>query len=94
MSFDIIRRVLADYFQYDIQYVMNVTDVDDKIIKKARQTHLFKLYTQADHPVDKLVKDCKEAIQVSFIIMVVNDCLSFEKGSEKPSMMSFVNVRM
>ncbi|KAK2720875.1 hypothetical protein QYM36_004679 [Artemia franciscana] len=63
VSFDIIRRVLADYFQYDIQYVMNVTDVDDKIIKKARQTHLFKLYTQADHPVDKLVKDCKEAIQ-------------------------------
>ncbi|KAK2720134.1 hypothetical protein QYM36_004142 [Artemia franciscana] len=63
VSFDIIRRVLADYFQYDVQYVMNVTDVDDKIIKKARQTHLFKLYTQADHPVDKLVKDCKEAIQ-------------------------------
>ena len=28
---DVIRRVLVDYFGYDIHYVMNVTDIDDKV---------------------------------------------------------------
>ena len=42
MTFDIIRRVLRDYFNYDITYVMNITDIDDKIILRARQGHLLK----------------------------------------------------
>uniref|UniRef100_A0A915MTQ2 tRNA synthetases class I catalytic domain-containing protein n=1 Tax=Meloidogyne javanica TaxID=6303 RepID=A0A915MTQ2_MELJA len=33
LSFDIVRRVLVDYFNYDVLYVMNITDIDDKIIK-------------------------------------------------------------
>ena len=32
ISFDIIRRVMQDYFGYDIVYCMNVTDVDDKVL--------------------------------------------------------------
>lgn len=32
---DYIRRVLRDYFQYDINYVMNITDIDDKIINRS-----------------------------------------------------------
>ena len=28
---DIIRRVMTDYFGYDIHFVMNVTDIDDKV---------------------------------------------------------------
>ena len=35
MSFDIIRRVLT-FLGYDIIYVMNITDIDDKIIKKVQ----------------------------------------------------------
>ena len=31
IAFDIVRRVMADYFKYDIQYVMNITDLDDKV---------------------------------------------------------------
>lgn len=34
LSFDILRRVMKDYFGYDIQFVMNITDIDDKIIKR------------------------------------------------------------
>lgn len=41
VSFDIIRRVLQDYFKFHVFFVQNVTDVDDKIIKRARQTFLF-----------------------------------------------------
>ncbi|KAJ1330249.1 cysteine-tRNA ligase, cytoplasmic [Batrachochytrium salamandrivorans] len=48
-SFDIVRRIMTDYFGYDLQYVMNITDIDDKIIVSARQKHLFSKYC-ADHP--------------------------------------------
>ncbi|UZJ55391.1 hypothetical protein CBS101457_004711 [Exobasidium rhododendri] len=38
---DIIRRILRDYLGYDIHFVMNITDIDDKIILRARQSHLL-----------------------------------------------------
>jgi cysteinyl-tRNA synthetase len=28
---DIIRRLLRDYFRFDVEFVMNITDVDDKV---------------------------------------------------------------
>ena len=34
LSLDIVRRVLSQYFNYDVTYVMNITDIDDKIIKR------------------------------------------------------------
>lgn len=46
LTFDIIRRVLEDYFGYNILYVMNVTDVDDKIILRARRNHLLANYAK------------------------------------------------
>ncbi|ORX49401.1 cysteinyl-tRNA synthetase [Hesseltinella vesiculosa] len=41
LSMDIIRRVLEDYFKYDVLFIQNVTDIDDKIILRARQQYLF-----------------------------------------------------
>ncbi|CAZ83216.1 unnamed protein product [Tuber melanosporum] len=38
---DVLRRILRDYFGFDVQFVQNVTDVDDKIILRARQQHLL-----------------------------------------------------
>lgn len=35
MCQDIIRRIITDVFGYQVFYAMGVTDVDDKIIKKA-----------------------------------------------------------
>ena len=34
MSTDIIRRILRDYFKFNVKFQMNYTDVDDKIICK------------------------------------------------------------
>lgn len=31
VTFDIIRRILEDYFNYDVLLVMNITDIDDKV---------------------------------------------------------------
>jgi cysteinyl-tRNA synthetase len=31
ITFDILRRIMEDYFGYEILYVMNITDIDDKV---------------------------------------------------------------
>jgi cysteinyl-tRNA synthetase len=58
LSFDILRRVLQNYFGYDVFYVMNITDIDDKIIKRARQNHLYRQYAAAGHPLERVLEDC------------------------------------
>ena len=35
VSFDIIKRIMVDYFGMNVKLVMNITDIDDKIIRKA-----------------------------------------------------------
>lgn len=40
VSLDVIRRVLTDYFRFDITYALGITDVDDKIIARARERGL------------------------------------------------------
>ena len=33
LTSDIIRRIVRDYFGFKVRYVMNITDVDDKVRK-------------------------------------------------------------
>lgn len=35
VCFDIIRRIMTDYFKYDVRLCMNITDIDDKIIMRS-----------------------------------------------------------
>ena len=35
VNFDVLRRVMSDYFRYDVRFIMNVTDIDDKIVMRA-----------------------------------------------------------
>jgi len=37
---DIIRRIMVDYFNIRMNYAMGITDIDDKIIKKGRESGL------------------------------------------------------
>ncbi|KAN0064745.1 cysteinyl-tRNA synthetase [Thecaphora frezii] len=46
---DIIRRILRDYLGYDVHFVMNITDIDDKIILRARHSHLVSTF-RSQHP--------------------------------------------
>ncbi|XP_058053941.1 cysteine--tRNA ligase, cytoplasmic [Anopheles bellator] len=64
ISFDILRRVLADYFGYNVLYVMNITDIDDKIIKRARQNHLYERYLEEAKvaPLERLLDDSQEVM--------------------------------
>ncbi|XP_055987995.1 cysteine--tRNA ligase, cytoplasmic isoform X2 [Sorex fumeus] len=63
ISFDILRRVLRDYFGYDVFYCMNITDIDDKIIRRARQNHLFEQYREKQPPAPQLLADVHAALQ-------------------------------
>lgn len=54
VTFDIVRRVLEDYFGYNCLFVMNVTDVDDKIILRARRNYLLQQYVGSGKSVDEV----------------------------------------
>lgn len=62
ISFDILRRVMTDYFKYDVFYCMNVTDIDDKIIVRARQNYLLDQYSQRTNTTKQVLADVKEAL--------------------------------
>ncbi|KAF8056247.1 CARS1 [Scenedesmus sp. PABB004] len=65
VTFDVIRRVLEDYFGYNVLYVMNVTDVDDKIILRARRNHLLAAYRAAEADAAKVAQEAGAAIQAA-----------------------------
>ncbi|XP_055594555.1 cysteine--tRNA ligase, cytoplasmic [Uranotaenia lowii] len=62
ISFDILRRVLTDYFGYNVLYVMNITDIDDKIIKRARQNYLYDRYVGNVSSLERLLEDNREVM--------------------------------
>ncbi|XP_046552685.1 cysteine--tRNA ligase, cytoplasmic-like isoform X1 [Haliotis rubra] len=62
ISFDILRRVMTHYFNYDVFYAMNITDIDDKIIVRARQNYLYDQYVGQGHSPEKILADIKEAM--------------------------------
>ncbi|EPB78809.1 cysteine--tRNA ligase [Ancylostoma ceylanicum] len=66
LSMDILRRVMSSYFGYDVQFIMNITDIDDKIIKRARQRHLLTKYldnSKEPPSVEKIVQDIVSALE-------------------------------
>ncbi|KAH0828153.1 cysteine-tRNA ligase [Lanmaoa asiatica] len=61
---DILRRIVSDYFGYDVHFVMNITDIDDKIILRARQNYLFDNFrTQTSSLTPDLVVKVQDAWQ-------------------------------
>jgi len=62
LTFDILRRIMEDYFGYNVFYVMNITDIDDKIITKARENYFFKQYLESNpNLTQKVQTDLSEA---------------------------------
>ncbi|KAI0009587.1 tRNA synthetases class I (C) catalytic domain-containing protein [Xylariaceae sp. FL0662B] len=63
VSTDIIRRLLLHYFGFQVKFVMNITDVDDKIIIKARRQRLLELEKQKSYTDAELTELAKAAFQ-------------------------------
>ena len=47
LTFAILRRIMEDYFGYEVLYQINITDIDDKIILRARRNKLLADYAGA-----------------------------------------------
>eukprot|EP00929_Paragymnodinium_shiwhaense_P055377 TRINITY_DN27744_c0_g2_i1.p1 TRINITY_DN27744_c0_g2~~TRINITY_DN27744_c0_g2_i1.p1 ORF type:complete len:873 (-),score=321.83 TRINITY_DN27744_c0_g2_i1:147-2765(-) len=67
LTFDILRRIIKDYFKYDVLYQINITDIDDKIIMRSRQNKLFKDFSESmrPKPVQELEKVADEAVKAA-----------------------------
>ncbi|KAL8932181.1 MAG: hypothetical protein Q9216_006935 [Gyalolechia sp. 2 TL-2023] len=65
VSTDIIRRIMKDYFKFDVQFVMNITDVDDKIIVRGRQQYLLEEFRDASRRrgADSVQATCLAALK-------------------------------
>ena len=60
LTIDILRRILEDYFGYEVFSVMNVTDIDDKIILKSRRAYVLKRFV--DEHRGKALDDATRAL--------------------------------
>ena len=84
LSLDILRRVLSEYFGYNILYVMNITDIDDKIIKRGRSRHLFQEYLSRLALEGRV--EFRDDLQASQLLL--EERLSAESDKDKKSMLS------
>ena len=67
VSVDINRRIMSEYFGYDINFVQNVTDIDDKIIIRARQNYLFDNYTNGVTEISDAIVEKATSATVAYI---------------------------
>lgn len=81
MTFDILKRVMQDYFGYNILHVMNITDVEDKIILRARKNYLIDKYVADKHPAEIVLKDVAEAL------LELDDKIKTTTSADKVNMM-------
>ena len=65
LTFDILRRIMMNYLNFDVQYQINITDIDDKIILRARQNKLFDDFCKEASSMssENLRKKVQEALQ-------------------------------
>ncbi|KAL4703377.1 hypothetical protein ACJJTC_011166 [Scirpophaga incertulas] len=88
ISFDILRRILSNYFGYDVLYVMNITDIDDKIIKRARQNYLYEKYINNSKALNESIDDALAV--VNYYDSIVKQTLDPDKKNAMQKMLDNV----
>eukprot|EP00967_Tisochrysis_lutea_P094351 scaffold137143_cov27-Tisochrysis_lutea.AAC.3 len=63
LTMDIIRRIMEDYLGYQVFLQLNVTDIDDKIIKRARLNLLLEQFVREGKPFDQVKERVEEAMR-------------------------------
>lgn len=58
MQSDILRRILSDYFGYNVKMCMNITDIDDKIILRSNERGI-KFEELSRFFESEFLKDCE-----------------------------------
>ncbi|KAF8268616.1 tRNA synthetases class I (C) catalytic domain-containing protein [Lactarius quietus] len=84
---DILRRIMSDYFGYDVHFVMNITDIDDKIILRARQTYLVDKFRTESTSLTQELLDTIQSSWESYVRSKVSKGLPADEvppiGSER-----------
>lgn len=83
VGFDIVRRIMEDYFQYNILYIVNITDVDDKIIKKANQVQLAQLTQIVTNALKSNPKSGSEELKA--FVKEVQERIEFDERTKDKS---------
>lgn len=60
---------MTNYFGYDILYVMNITDIDDKIIKRARQQYLYEKYLKKQKGLSEIIDDATQVVNYFGVVV-------------------------
>ena len=88
LTFDIIRGILEEYFGYNVTYCMNITDIDDKIIKRTRENLFFDRWIKKySNPSEEAKKELIGAAQyeIEGKKKKVSDLeVAIKKGGETP----------
>ena len=95
LGFDIIRRILENYFGYEVTLVMNITDIDDKIVERSaeRKIHHMELTRHFEEEFHKDMRDLYVATPtvvtrvteymdevVSYIQTIIDKKLAYESN--------------
>jgi len=81
---DILRRIMQDYFGYDITFVLNITDVDDKIILRARREHLYQQYLNENPSLgEKVLEMVGKSLE--YYIKIADEKIAKLEATEKKS---------
>ncbi|KAJ2720455.1 cysteinyl-tRNA synthetase [Coemansia sp. Benny D115] len=78
VTLDILRRIMEDYLNYDVNLVMNITDIDDKIILRARQGYLLQQYRSKNTVLTEQVIDDASSAFFLFVGSKFKDLGAFE----------------
>lgn len=71
---------------------MNITDIDDKIIKRARQHYLFEKYLQEDRKLSQILEDMDSVIKR--LTENIQNCTDPDKKVMLDQMLSKVQLAM
>jgi cysteinyl-tRNA synthetase len=64
LATDVMRRILVDYLRVNVVFALNVTDIEDKIMNRARRNHLVDDHVNGDSMQrDLLMTHMLEAIE-------------------------------
>lgn len=87
---DLFRRFMRSYFNVQLRTVMNVTDIDDKILEKARQEHRSELPTTnpSSHPFKKVAEKYFNSFQADMESIRVKPPDLYVKISENINLIS------
>lgn len=72
---DILQRILRDYFNVDVMHIMGMTDIDDKIIKRAKEQNTTSTLLAQKFEKEFLVD--MQALGVSFFYSLSFPFLSY-----------------